>query len=42
MKDVISKKIEFKRQKMKFKEKVVKLLVNSGYGILGKSLFPVL
>nr|MDQ6863192.1 hypothetical protein [Thermoproteota archaeon] len=40
MKDLIAKKIEFKRQKLKLKEKAVKLLVNSGYGTFGNPYFP--
>jgi DNA polymerase elongation subunit (family B) len=40
MKDLIEKKIEFKRQKMKFKEKAVKLLINSGYGTFSNPYFP--
>jgi DNA polymerase, archaea type len=40
MKDLIAKKIEFKRQKLKLKEKAVKLLINSGYGTFGNPYFP--
>jgi DNA polymerase elongation subunit (family B) len=40
MKDLITKKIEFKLQKLKLKEKAVMLLINSGYGTFGNPYFP--
>ncbi|MGB6531862.1 MAG: DNA polymerase domain-containing protein [Candidatus Nitrosopolaris sp.] len=40
MKDLIAKKMEFKRQKLKLKEKAIKLLINSGYGTFGNPYFP--
>ena len=40
MKDLIAKKIDFKRQGPKLKEKAVKLLINSGYGTFGNPYFP--
>ena len=40
MKDLIEKKIDFKRQGSKLKEKDIKLLINSGYGTFGNPYFP--
>jgi DNA polymerase elongation subunit (family B) len=39
MKDLIAKKIDFKCQGSKLKEKAVKLLINSGYGTFGNPYF---